>query len=97
MKVETIHISIGRPRHPGDPGTAAVIHYIVVNGVLRLTDSEGHALRFQDGAPAMRTLGPEEDPKFAASRLGRAYHIETYGDRERGFWRELPGRKDVPV
>src|SRR5262249_32217893 len=38
---------------------------------------------------AGRTFCNCDNPKQIAQRLGRRYHEQTYGDQERGFWRDI--------
>ena len=96
MKIETVQITTARPRGEADPGECAIIHYIVANGEVLVTDPDGCLLRYSDGEPVKRSFGPDDNPRQIAARLGRSYHNETYGDRERGFWRDLKGGS-VPV
>jgi hypothetical protein len=88
--IKTVAITLHKPASPGDAGEAAYIHFTHVDGVLRVVDPAGAQMRFANGEPLMRRLGPEDSPRVVAAQMGRQYHEETYGNREKGFWRELP-------
>jgi hypothetical protein len=96
-KPQTVCITMRRPQDAGDPGECAIVHYTVVNGVVSVTDADGHLLRYSaDGEPCRQALGPDDNPRQIAARLGHRYHTQ-HGDRERGFWRDMPRTKDVRV
>ena len=82
---QTAWITTRRPNGAADAGECAAIHYMVVDGVMKVTDQDGHMLRYSDGEPCKQALGPDDNPKQIATRLGRRYHEQTYGDRQRGF------------
>jgi hypothetical protein len=85
-KVETIHVQIRQPRDEADPGECAIIHYTVVNNVVKVTDKDGHMLRYPDGEPCRQVLLPGENPKQIAARLGRSHRREYDG---RAFWGDI--------
>jgi hypothetical protein len=97
MNIQTVHITIRNPYNDADAGECAIINYVVDGNVVKVTDQDGHMLRFAKGEPCKQVLGPGDNPRQIAARLGRSYHNQMYGDRERGFWRDLPRPKDVPV
>jgi hypothetical protein len=88
--VQTVCITTRRPYSESDAGEAAIVHYAVNDNIVCVTDSDGHLLRYSDGEPCRQALEPGDDPRQVAARLGRSYHNQTYGDRERGFWRDMP-------
>jgi hypothetical protein len=94
---QTAWITTRRPNGPADTGESAAIHYVVADGVVKVTDQDGHMLRYADGEPCKQALGPHDNPKQIAVRLGRRYHEQIYGDRERGFWRDINRRGGTPV
>lgn len=96
--LETV-ITTRRAYDAADPGECATVYYTVADNVVKVTDRDGHLLRYSDGEPCRRALGPDDDPRQVAARLGRSYHIQTYGDRQRGFWRDISriNGRDVPV
>jgi hypothetical protein len=97
MKIETVHITLRNPHNDADPGECAIIHYVVEGDVVKLTDKDGALLRFAKGEPCKQVLEPNDNPRQIAARLGRRYHLGAYGDRQRGFWRDLPPGRGVPV
>jgi len=97
MNIQTVHITLRNPHDDADPGECAIINYVVDGNVVKVTDKDGALLRFAKGEPCKQVLGPGDNPRQIAARLGRSYHNQTYGDRE-GFWRDLSRyRRDVPV
>jgi hypothetical protein len=94
MKVETVHVQTRQPRNDEDPGECAIIHFVVDNNVVKVTDKDGAMLRYPDGEPCKRTLEPGENPRQVAARLSRGYRRE-YGGR--AFWGDIPPGKGVPV
>jgi hypothetical protein len=97
MNIQTVHITLRNPHDDADPGECAIINYVVDGNVVKVTDKDGALLRLAKGEPCKQVLEPGDDPRQIAARLGRSYHNQMYGDRERGFWRDLPRPKDVPV
>jgi len=97
MKPQTVHITTRRPHDAADAGECAIIYYTANDNVVKVTDKDGHLLRYSDGEPCKRVLGPGDDPRQIAARLGRRYHNQTHGDREKGFWRGLPRGRNVPL
>jgi hypothetical protein len=89
MKVQTVSVTTRRPRDAADPGECAIIYYVVDGPMLRVTDARGNQVRYLNGEPVKRALEPSDDPKQVASFLGRRYHTEMFGDRERGFYRDI--------
>jgi len=97
MNIQTVHITLRNPYNDADAGECAIIYYVVDGNVVKVTDKDGALLRFAKGEPCKQVLGPGDNPRQIAARLGRSYHNQTYGDRE-GFWRDLSRyRRDVPV
>jgi hypothetical protein len=86
MKVETVHVATRNPRNDEDPGECAIVHFVVENNVVNVTDKDGHMLRYPDGEPCRRALELGDDPRQIAARLGRSYHSE-YGGR--AFWGDI--------
>jgi hypothetical protein len=86
MKVETVHVATRNPRNNEDPGECAIVHFVVDNNVVKVTDKDGHILRYPDGEPCKRVLGPDDNPRQIAARIGRGYHRE-YGGR--AFWGDI--------
>jgi hypothetical protein len=97
MKPQTVHITTRRPNSAADPGECATIYFKELDRVVSVTDADGNLLRYSDGEPCKAALGPDDNPGQIAARLGRRYHAQAYGDRERGFWRDLPKGKGAPV
>jgi hypothetical protein len=94
-KVETVHVATRNPRNDEDPGECAIIHFVVDNNVVKVTDKDGHMLRYPDGELCKRTLEPSDDPRQIAARLGRSHRSE-YGGR--GFWGDIRiNGKGAPV
>jgi hypothetical protein len=84
--VQTLCITTRRPRDESDPGEAAIIHYTADEHEVRITDKDGHLLRYEhSGEPCKQALGPGDNPRQIAARLGLRYHNRIYGDRESGF------------
>ena len=94
---QTAWITTRRPHGAADAGECAAIHYVVADGVVKVTDRDGNLLRYSDGEPCKQALGPDDNPKQIAQRLGRRYHEQTYGDQERGFWRDINRRGSTPT
>ena len=94
---QTAWITTRRPHGGADAGECAAIHYVVADGVVKVTDRDGNLLRYSDGEPCKQALGPDDNPKQIAQRLGRRYHEQTYGDREWGFWRDINRGGGTPV
>ena len=86
MKVETVHVATRNPRNDEDPGECAIVHFVVDNNVVKVTDKDGHMLRYPDGEPCKKALGPDDNPRQIAARLGRGYRRE-YGGRP--FWGDI--------
>jgi hypothetical protein len=63
-----------------------LIHFVVDNNVVKVTDKDGAMLRYPDGEPCKQVLGPADNPSQIAARLARG-HRREYGDR--GFWATL--------
>jgi hypothetical protein len=89
MKVQTVSVTTRSPRDAADPGECAIVYYVIDGPLVRVTDQDGNLLRFSDGEPCKAALGAGEDPKQVAARIGHRYHTQTYGDRQRGFWRDI--------
>ena len=94
---QTAWITTRRPNGGADAGECAAIHYVVADGVVKVTDQDGNLLRYSDGEPCKQALGPDDNPKQIAQRLGRRYHEQTYGDQERGFWRDINRGGSTPI
>ena len=93
--VQTVHVQTRQPRNDEDPGECAIVHYTVDDKhVLRVTDKDGHMLRYPDGEPLRQTLGPDDNPRQIAARLARG-HRREYGGR--GFWGDIASGKGSPV
>src|SRR5262249_58063725 len=71
---QTAWITTRRPNGPADTGESAAIHYVVADGVVKVTDPDGHMLRYADGEPCKQALGPDDNPKQIATRLGLRCH-----------------------
>jgi len=83
MKVETIHVATRNPRNDDDPGECAIVHFVVDNNVVKVTDKDGHMLRYPDGEPCKRALEPGDNPRQIAARIARS-HRREYGARHFG-------------
>jgi len=95
MKVETIHVQTRQPRDEADPGECAIVHFVVDNNVVKVTDKDGHMLRYPDGEPCKRALEPGDNPRQIAARIARS-HRREYGGK--AFWGDIgPSGKGVPV
>jgi hypothetical protein len=94
MKVETVHVQTHQPRNDEDPGECMIVHFVVDNNVVKVTDRDGNMLRFPDGEPCKQALGPDDSPRQIAARLARG-HRREYGGK--GFWGDIPPGKGVPV
>jgi hypothetical protein len=96
MKVETVHVQTRQPRDEADPGECAIVHFVVDNNVVKVTDKDGHMLRYPDGEPCKQALGPHDNPRQIAARLAHGYRRE-YGGR--AFWGDISrlNGKDAPV
>jgi hypothetical protein len=68
MKPETIFVQIRRPEH-GDQGVVAEGAYIVVDGVVTLTDRNGEPAIDGDGRRYTHKLVGDEKPRVIAGRL----------------------------
>jgi hypothetical protein len=90
MKIETVHITTRRPHNGSDPGACHIVYYMADGREVRVTDRDGHLLRYANGEPCKQALLPGDNPRQIAARLGSKFHNETYGDRQRGFYRDLP-------
>jgi hypothetical protein len=95
-EIKTVAITLRKPAGSDTVGEAAYIHYTCVDGMLRVVDPAGVQLRSSNGEPLMRRLGPDDSPRVVAAQLGHEYHRQHFGDQERGFWRSMPPRPNVP-
>src|SRR5262249_61537136 len=66
---QTAWITTRRPHGAADAGECAAIHYVVADGVVKVTDQDGNLLRYSDGEPCKQALGPDDNPKQIAQRL----------------------------
>jgi hypothetical protein len=89
MNIQTVHVTTRRPRDASDPGEAAIIYFVVDGPTLRVTDARGNQVRYLNGEPVKTALGIQDDPRQVAARLGHRYHTEMFGDRERGFYKDI--------
>ena len=91
MKVETVHVATRNPRNDEDPGECAIVHFVVENNVVNVTDKDGHMLRYPDGEPCRRALElgsvSMPDGEIASWRVFFLRYIDPCGrqPRER-FW-----------
>jgi hypothetical protein len=56
---------------PGDMGQVAFGHYVIEDGVLFMTDSEGKKVRRRDGDLMQKKLQPADNPEIIARNFTR--------------------------
>jgi hypothetical protein len=79
--MEKIHKVTAQIRYPkgNDPGQVTFGYYIINNGVMQMTDSDGQPIRKSNGELWTRTLEPDENPNVMARVFTREIREQMQG------------------
>src|SRR5262245_7913061 len=83
--VHTVWVQIKSPSECPPAGQTAWGHYIVVDGVVTLTDKHGKTAEDAEGKTYSEKLEPSGDPQAVAGRLTKKLRAALRGDRPPGF------------
>jgi hypothetical protein len=82
--IQSVIIRLRNPTgRPGDYGTVEYAYFKVnKDGVLILTDREGHVIRKVSGEVYDQVLSPDDNPKVIAARVYKVMRRELHGESD---------------
>ena len=84
-EVHEVVVEINPPSRKEPAGRTTRGHFIMVDGLLTMTDPHGHPAPDGDGKIYTHTLEPADNPRVIASRLTKALYNALRGPRPNGF------------
>ena len=95
-EVHSAYATVRNPKDADDPGQVTMGYYTLADGVLRMTDSKGAAVRnLNTGEKTLHKMKPGDDGRAIANRLTMEIYRMLRGETAQtatGFGRHARGR-----